>query len=153
MTDYLRPVGLLGRRLALLACLVTTFVGATATAIAVAGMIQDKVVQHQGKPLWLGVGCAGLLTAAAGWLSVRLWSGALANGVTLMPVWFIEAFGALFLTAILWLLWTGPWRAIVFEAVSIGVAMLLIRRQVRRLREFASVGPGGKTTTNEWPEG
>jgi hypothetical protein len=64
MTDYLRPVGLLGRRLALLACLVTASVGATVTAIAAAGMIKDKVMQHQGKPLWLGVCCVGLLTAA-----------------------------------------------------------------------------------------
>ncbi len=132
MTDYLRPVGVLGKRFALIACLAATFVGATVTVLVVATMIEQRVVQHQGEPLWLGVCIVALLTVAAGWLSVRLWSGALANGITLMPLWFIETFGALFLIGIMLMLFTELAYLVPLEAGSVVFAMLLVRRQVRR---------------------
>ena len=132
MTDYLQPVGPWGRRLDLLACLATTFVGAAVTAFVSGTLIRERVVLHQGKPVWLGVGVVALLTAAAGWLSIRLWSGGRADGVTLMPTWFIEVFGALLLASAVGLLFTEQWRLVSLEGVGAALAMLLIRRQVRK---------------------
>jgi hypothetical protein len=134
---------MLGKRFALLACLAATFVGATVTVWVGAALIGQRVAQHQGKPLWLGVCIVALLTVAAGWLSIRLWSGACANGITLMPLWFIETFGALFLIGIMSLLFTEQAYLVPLEAGSIALAMLLVRRQVRqRLRRNDYRGAG-----------
>ncbi len=54
-----------------------------------------------------------------------------ANGVTLLPVWFIEAFGVLFLAGTVWLGIKQGWVWGGTTTVSVTLAMMFIRRAVR----------------------
>lgn len=132
MTDYLQPIGPKGRRYALIAALTATLFFAAGIFILIAAMTPNAPRFNGGKPLWPAIGTLALLASVSGWLSLRLWLGHSANGVTLMPVWFIETCGAVFMLAILFSLLDGGWHWMVPGGISIPTAMLLIRRQVRR---------------------
>jgi hypothetical protein len=134
MTDYLRPVGPAWRRLALIVCVPASLVCGTLTLLLVLDMIHRGSPEIQGKPLWVAACVLGVLALSSRWIVVRLWRGTIANGVTLMPVWFIEVFGALLLMACIWLLISGRWAFGLSAALGVAVSMLLIRRQVRRRR-------------------
>jgi len=137
VADYLQPVGPWGKRFAIVAMVAVSLLGAILTARLVASMIERRSLHFQGKPLWVGACVVAVLTAASGWLAIRLLSGQRSiNGVTVMPVWFIEAFGALFLVGMVVVLFTEHAAIGVPGAIGVGVSMLLIRWQVRqRLRE------------------
>lgn len=131
MTDYLQPVGDGFRRFAAVACLVVAIICATLSLLAFADMAHRQRLDHEGKPLWAGAAFCGLLAIASGWICARLWTGRRANRVTVMPIWFIEVFGALLLAATLWvarehgILWGGT------TGIGVCLSMLFIRRAVR----------------------
>lgn len=142
MIDYLQPVRDGLRRVAAAACLLAALVAATITGFVAADMMEKRRLDQDGKPLWAGVLVCGLIAAACGWFAVRLGRGRSANGVTILPVWAIEVFGVLFLAGVVWvgvdqgLAWGGP-------AVSVPLAMILVRRAVRQRAPFVeSAGPG-----------
>ncbi len=135
--DYLQPVGNGTQRIAAIACLMAGLVATATTVVVVAGMIQRGRLDYNGKPLWVAAVICGLIAVACGWLTVRLAVGQSKNGVTVLPLWFIEAFGMLFLIGTVWvgyeygLIWGGT------SAVSVAVAMILVRRAVRQREAFA----------------
>lgn len=135
MVDYIQPVRDGFRRVAAFACLVASLVAATITGFVGMDMVAKGRLDQDGKPLWAGVLVCGLIATACGWFAVRLGRGRSANGVTVLPVWAIEVFGVLFLAGIIWagieqgLAWGGP-------AVSVPVAMILVRRAVRQRTSF-----------------
>ena len=157
MADYLAPVGPLGRRFALVSCFIATLISAAFSGITVAAMVQQgSFFDNNGKPLWVGACLMAFLTLVTGWMTARLWSGASGNGVTLMPVWFIEVFGGLMMVGMLLGVFVGQWHVLLLPGViSIALTMLLIRRQVRRhlrARDAAASGchegssPAGRGT-------
>ena len=132
MPDYLQPVGDGARRGAALACLPTAMVAAAVTALVVADMVQRGRFDYDGKPLWVAAVVLGLIAIACGWMAVRLWGGRSANGVTILPVWFIGLFGGLFLIGTIWV---GVERGVLLggsSACGVAVAMLFVRRAVRQ---------------------
>ncbi len=132
MRVYLKPIGPWGQCFAIVTMVAVCAIGSVITAALIASMIEARSVQYQGKPLWVAACVVVVLTAASGWLAVRLLSGrSSANGVTVMPVWFIEAFGGLFLVGMVWLLFTKNAVTAAAGGVGVGLSMLLIRRQVR----------------------
>jgi len=68
-----------------------------------------------------------IITALAffsGFASWRLWRGSLSsNGATLMPTWFIQAFGGFLLVGIVYIGYSNPswWIAVVGAIVALGV--------------------------------
>jgi ATP-dependent Clp protease adaptor protein ClpS len=144
MADYLQPVGDATRRIAAFACLLAALVAAPVTLLIVIDMVRRGDFYYDGKPLWVGAVVCGLIATASGWMAVRLWTDRSANGVTILPVWFIEVFGVLFLTGTIWVGVErgGLWDGSVAIGIGVGVAMLLIRRAVRH-RAPEAMAPTG----------
>jgi hypothetical protein len=137
MTDYLQPVGNGLRRIAVLICLPAALVAAAVTALVVTEMVQRGRIDNQGKPLWIAAVVCTLIAVACGWMSVRLWSGRSANGVTILPLWFIELFGAVFLAAGVWAGIENGWGWGGGAGIGVALSMLSIRRAIRRRRSGA----------------
>jgi hypothetical protein len=143
MNDYLQPVHAVIRCIAALFCLAASCIAAITTAFVVVTMIHaGRIVDAQGRPVWLGFIVCGLLALSTGWMSVRLWKGNSPNGVTVLPVWFIEVFGGLFLIATIFLGVKNNVLLGSLTGLSVALAMLLVRFGVRR-----RMGPTNSTTT------
>lgn len=132
MADYLQPVSDGVRRIAALACLLASLVSGSMTCLVIAGMIERGRLDHNGKPLWIGAAICGLIAAATGWMTVRLWIGRSTNGVTVLPIWFIELFGLLFFIALVWVGIQKGWMLGVSMAVGVAISMLMVRRAIAK---------------------
>ena len=137
MADYLQPVSDGMRRMTALVCISVALVAAAATGLVIAAMIRDGRLDHDGKPVWIGAVVCGLIALAFGWMAVRLWSGRSANGVTVLPVWFIEVFGCFFLTCMVWVAVERGLDWGIVPAIGVAVAMVRIRWAVRRRVTFS----------------
>jgi hypothetical protein len=132
MTDYLQPLGDGTRRLTAVICLPAAIIATAVTALVVDGMIREGRFDHNGKPIWIAAVVCGAIALACWWLSARLLIGRSPNGVTVLPLWFIELTGLVLLTAFVWLwvvhdqVWGAP------GCIGVISAMLLVRRAVRR---------------------
>jgi hypothetical protein len=76
----------------------------------------------------------GAFLVFCGWMLVRLIKGVpSSNGVTILPVWFISGFGAMFIAGAVFAAWHGAILTLL-ETLSIGLAMVFVGRLLRRSR-------------------
>ena len=136
MTDYLRKMGGRLRTLSAIALLL-------AAAPFVLGFI---IVAVDGIRRWSshrddtdvqGLGIlllVGLFTVCACCLALQLWRGTLSpNGVTIIPVRFIQVFGVFYLAAAVFEAYEGNIRATsIIESVLVASAMILVNRHIAR---------------------
>jgi hypothetical protein len=89
-----------------------------------------------GLPIALAI--IGVLTFFSIHIAWRLWRGSLSsNGVTLMPTWFIQAFGVFFLAGIAFVAYHNPTYPLLAEGVSVALAMVFFGRNLaKRKREI-----------------
>ena len=84
-------------------------------------------------PLMGCIGIFGLLTCVSGWISIRLLrKQRTANGRTVMPEWFIQIFGIVFLIGICMAAVINGQMWLLGEGVGIAIAMIGIRSLLRR---------------------
>ncbi|QEL17163.1 hypothetical protein [Limnoglobus roseus] len=139
MPDYLQPLNNGLRRVMAVVCLVAAVLSAAVTGIVVTAMFQTGEVTHKGKPVWVGAVVLAFIALSCGFFTVRLGSGRLANGVTVLPVWFIEVFGVLLLVGVSVLAVAEGFVWGIATVINVAVAMILIRRAVRRRAAFETV--------------
>jgi hypothetical protein len=96
--DYLDPVSEKSRRACVVALVTVSVIGGVATIGICASMLSRRSLEFEGKPLWAGAIVVGVLALTAAWLALRLSRNQLtANGVTLLPSWFIRLFAGFLL--------------------------------------------------------
>ena len=135
MFDYLQPMGGLSRRLAAVAFLLVALLFALVVVAVVASAVRQGALDD-GELVGLLV--CGVIASLFAWMALRLWVNRSANGVTILPVWFIEVFGAFFLCCTIWIGFMEKGLRGAFAGSGIGVAMLLVRRSVRKRRPPAT---------------
>jgi len=101
MQDYLQSAGRLWRFSCIAASLLAAAMSLSASAFMWYHMFKEGAFQFDGKPLWIGVLILTVVGLAAGFIALRLIRASTAsNGVTTMPTWFIQSFGALLLVGV-----------------------------------------------------
>ena len=101
MQDYLQPAGRLWRFSCIAASVLAAAMSLSASAFMWYHMFEEGTFQFDGKPLWIGVLILTVVGLAAAFVAIRLTRGSIAsNGVTSMPVWFIQSFGGLLLVGV-----------------------------------------------------
>jgi hypothetical protein len=133
MPDYLSEVGKSGRVLAIFCLTVSTLIfGPTFLGIVAMAILDMPTDAEKARALIGSAVVFGVFAGASLWMLVRLLVRTRArNGLTLMPIWFIEFFGVLFVTGnvILAIVERSPW--LVAESLSVCAAMIFVRRNVR----------------------
>src|SRR5262245_10254569 len=105
--DYLADVGGAARIFAIVGLAVAFLVLGGIDSILVTLFIHGRVRPKDQRSLWSCVGLVGVLWLVSGWLLLRLVARRRsANGITLMPTWFIQLFGVVFAVA---LIFTSFW--------------------------------------------
>jgi len=93
MADYLQPVGRAWRIASILGCALASVICLLVSLMLGTDMIRRRSFDYEGKPLWIGVPVFGFIGVAAGFIAWRLLRRQVAaNGVTVMPTWFIQLF-------------------------------------------------------------
>src|SRR5436305_12512505 len=101
MTDLLQSVGRGWRIFCAVVCAIGAILFLLVAVVLSADMLRRGTFEQDGKPLWVGVVIVGILGLVTAYLSWRLARGRpSANGVTLLPTWFISAFGLLLLVGV-----------------------------------------------------
>jgi hypothetical protein len=133
MTDYLQPVGKAGRITSIVACTMAAIIFLLLSLLMWADMIRRHSLDYEGKPLWVGASFVGAIGVAAGFIAWRLVSRqAAANGVTMMPTWFIQCFGVLLLAGLCFTAYYRHYVLFLFEGVSICLAMIFVGRHIAK---------------------
>ena len=138
MTDYLHPVGrawrtssIVASTLASIVCLVLSFVLGT-------DMMRRQSLTYDDKPLWLALVLVGAVGVASAFIAWRLVGRrASANGVTDIPVWFIQLFGVLLLLGFCFVAYHRGTSVFMVEGAMVCLAMIFLSRRIatrRRLR-------------------
>ena len=133
MSDYLQPVGKASRNFSIVGSTLTSIICLLLSVFLWTDMIQRHSFNDQGKPLWIAalavgvIGCAGAFIA---WRLVRrLTSG---NGLTVMPIWFIQLSGALLLVGFSLVAYDRGSILFMVEGMCISLAMILVGRNISR---------------------
>jgi len=93
--------------------------------LIVTGVVIVAIDQAPPGPVIGTIGLFGFLTFASGWISIRLLrKQRAANGRTVMPVWFIQLFGIVFLIA--FIITAIVLRQIWLLGGGIGIALTMI---------------------------
>src|SRR5438045_4215885 len=101
MPDYLQPIGRAWRITSIVGCTFTSIICLLLSLLLWTDMIRRHSLDYAGKPLWMGAAGIGVIGVAAAFIAWRLVRRlAAANGVTLMPTWFIQLFGVLLLVGL-----------------------------------------------------
>jgi hypothetical protein len=128
--NYLDQVSSFEKTLAIVALVLATPVFFVGLVLAIA----VSIAQFPGPGIGSGIACVlifGVLTFGSSFILLRLLSGEkAANGRTLLPEWFIQGFGVLFIAAVCGTAWMGHWM-LVGGCLSVGLAMIGIRRLIR----------------------
>jgi hypothetical protein len=143
VTDYLQPVGKAGRIVSIVGCMITAIVCQLVSIVVATDMIQRGSINYQGKPLWMSVLVLGLLGGAAAFIAWRLVRRhASANGITILPVRFIQLSGILLLTGLCFVAWYRGSVIFMFEAVPIFVAMIFVGTHIAKKQRQRDRRPG-----------
>jgi hypothetical protein len=139
LPDHLGEVGKFGRALGIVCLTVSTLLFGAAFLGLVAMLILDMPADAEKvRSLIISAIFSGAFAGVSLWMLVRLLTRTRArNGVTLMPIWFIELFGILLLGGVV--AWAITLRSplLFVESLSVTGAMLFVRRKVRaRLRQM-----------------
>jgi hypothetical protein len=133
MTDYLKPVGKAGRIMSILACTLAAIVCLLLSLLMWTDMIRRHSFDYEGKPLWIGASFVGVIGVAAGFIAWRLvCRQAAANGVTMMPTWFIQFFGILLLGGLCVTAYYRHYVLFTFEGVSLCLAMIFVGKHIAK---------------------
>ncbi len=129
-------------------CAVATSFATVLCLLGFGGICVEGVRLHAfdtHKPgLLIGLAIVGLLTFFSAHSAWRLWRGSLSsNGVTLMPTWFVQMFGAFYLAGIAFVAYHHPSYPLLAGGASIALAMIFFGRHVaKRKREFGHDASG-----------
>ena len=131
MADYLQPVSRAWRITSIVGCTITSIICLLLSLLLWTDMIRRHSFHYQGKPLWIAaavVAVIGLSAAFIAWRLVR--RHAAANGVTVMPIWFIQLFGVLLLVGLCFVAYHRGNVLFMVEGVSLCLAMILVGRHI-----------------------
>jgi hypothetical protein len=133
MRDYLQPVGKALRIMSIIGCSLTSIICLLLSLKLWNDMIRRHIFTYDGKPLWIGAAIIGALGIAAGFIAWRLVRRqAAANGVTVLPTWFIQLFGIFFLIGLCFVAYDRHSVLPVFEGVFICFAMIFVGRHIAK---------------------
>ena len=136
MSDYLQPVGRVWRIASIICCAFTSAICLLLSLLMWTDMIRRHSFDYEGKPLWVGaaiVGVVGVVAAFVVWRLARRRPAA--NGITAMPVWFIQVFGLLLLAGICIFIYYREATVVMFEGVMISLAMIFVGRHIAKKRK------------------
>src|SRR5437016_2674852 len=131
MTDYLQPVGRAWRIASIVGCTLTSIICVLLSLLLWTDMIRRHSLRYEGKPLWVGAAIVGFIGIAAAFIAWRLIRRhAAANGVTVMPTWFIQLFGVFVLGGLCFVAYHQGSLLFMTEGVFICSAMILVGRHI-----------------------
>ena len=119
-------------------------------------MLRRQSFEFEGKPLWIAALLLCFVGFCAAYIAFRLARDRIAsNGVTTMPAWFIQSFGALLLVGIGLVAYEKRDLSFAIEGLSLCAAMLLISRNIarRHKRNQPNQSPEPTPTTVTPPAG
>ncbi len=133
MADYLQPIGRKWRIASIVGCTLTAIFCLLLSLMLWTDMIRRHSLDYEGRPLWLAGAVVGIIGGAAGFIAWRLVRRqAAANGVTLMPTWFIQLFGVLLLGGLCFVAYHQDSALFLFEGVFICLAMIFVGRRIAK---------------------
>jgi hypothetical protein len=133
MVDYLIPVGRAWRIASIAGCTLTSLICLVLSLLLTTDMIRRHSLHYEGKPLWIGAAVVGLIGVAAAFIAWRLVRGhAAANGITVLPTWFIQCFGVLWLTGLCGVAYYRDTPMFLFEVLFVCLAMIFIGRYIAK---------------------
>jgi len=134
--DYLKPAGRAARVFSLVGCIAATAVCLLFVAVATVGLRRSNASVADQKIAWFIIVFFGLIGCATSALGYRLARGSISNnGVTTMPVWFIQAFGMFLLVGAIFVGVSGGKWINAVEGASLALAMLFIGRKLAMQRK------------------
>jgi len=133
MADYLQPVGRAWRITSIVGCTLTSIICLLLSLLLWTDMIRRHSLDYEGKPLWMGATVVGVIGVAAAFIAWRLVRRhAAANGVTVMPTWFIQLFGVFLLSGLCFVAYHGGSILFMVEGVFICLAMICVGRRIAK---------------------
>lgn len=135
MTDYLQPVGRRLRVASIVCCLLASILSSVLAVILWTDMLSQNSFYYEGKPVWIGALVLTGIGVAAGFIAWRvLRSRTAANGVTVLPVWFIQLFGVIFLVGLILVAYHRGSVVFAIEGVIVAFAMIFVGRYIAQKR-------------------
>lgn len=133
MADYLQPVGRAWRITSIIGCTLASLICLLVSLLLWTYMIQRRSLDYEGKPLWMSAAFVGAIGVAAAFIAWRLVRRHVsANGVTVMPTWFIQYFGVLLLAGLCFVAYHRGTALFMVEGVFICLGMIFVGRYVAR---------------------
>ena len=133
MTDYLQPVSRACRTTSIVACTAASIICLLLSLLMWTDMICRRSFDYEGKPLWLGAIAVAVIGFAAAFIAWRLVRRQVAaNGVTVMPTWFIQFFGVLLLTGSCLVAYQRGSVLFMVEGVFVYLAMIFVGRNIAK---------------------
>lgn len=133
MADYLQPVGSAWRIASIVGCTLTSIICLLLSVLLWTDMIRRHSLNYEGKPLWMGGAVVGVIGVAAAFIAWRLVRRhAAANGITVMPTWFIQLFGVLLLFGLCIVAYHRGTALFMVEGVVVCLAMLFVGRHIAK---------------------
>ena len=139
MPDYLKRVSSGGRILSILGCSAASIICLVLSVMLWTDMLRRHSFEHDSKPLWMAAVVVIVLGLGAGFISWRLIRRATAeNGITTMPLWFIQIFGVLLLLGLSFVAINRGDMLFLYEGASVCLAMIFISRHIARKQRKAA---------------
>jgi len=133
MPDYLKEVGRTARLLSVVGLSLTTFILGLSTFLIVYDLASGRVPARDRGLLTAAGLLFGLLLFASGWMLLRLLRRTRsANGVTMMPAWFIQAFGVLLGGLVLLAAIVGRQWLFTVQGAGVIVSMIFVPRLLQQ---------------------
>jgi hypothetical protein len=133
VSDYLQPVARGWRVASIIGCTLSAIICLLLSVWMWTDMIQRQSFEYDGKPLWMGAILIGVIGAAAAFIAWRLLPRhTAANGVTVLPTWFIQLFGVLFLVGQCFAAYHKGNTVFMAEGIFVAVAMILVGWRIKR---------------------
>ena len=133
MADYLQPVSKAWRTLSLVACTFASIICLLLSLMLWTDMLRRRSIEYEGKPLWIAgvlIAVVGIAAAFIAWRLAR--RNAAANGITVLPTWFIQLFGVLLLLGLCFTAYLRGSPLFILEGVFVCLAMIFIGRRIAK---------------------
>jgi hypothetical protein len=133
--DYLQSVGRIFRIVACTACAAATAFCLLCLWVFASALLKPDSSGPDLKTAWFCVFFFGLVGLTAGSIGYRVARGVVStNKVTTMPVWFIRAFGAVWLSGVVIVAYDKHDWLFAAEGASMALAMIFIGRRLAKRR-------------------
>ena len=131
MVDYLDPVSKVARISSIVCCTMASVICLLLSILFWTDMIQRNNFHYQGKPLWIGVASISVVGIFCAFIAWRLiCRHTAANGITVLPTWFIQLFGVLLLIGLCFASYLNGNVLFLVEGISLCMAMILVSRHI-----------------------